>query len=356
MSVPMTVNTFARVTVLVGCAAVSGCGFMFGNDGPFRDRSEDYKKAPEVPLVTMPGGQSTEPLRDIYVIPASEKGLVPEGEFEVPRPEPLVAGAGSDTVRIQKLGDQRWALVGVAPGQVWPQVRAFMGAAGMQLAHADAPAGIMESGWVTLEQRALPSRYRFRIDQGVQRGTSELHVLQMNQGRSDRWPARSDDLEQEDEMLRAVSQFLADSADSAPVSMIADQGISAGGKIALQEGADGRAFIAVDLPYPRAWASLGRALERSSFELTDRDRTAGVYYATLVAAEDEESEGWFGWLWGDDESRLVGEHFQVSLQEASATVGDGARATIHIQPQDASLVLEKSEEQDLLALIKGNIE
>ena len=27
----------------------------------------------------------------------------------------------------------------------------------------------------------MASRFRFRIDQGVQRGTSELHVLQMNQ-------------------------------------------------------------------------------------------------------------------------------------------------------------------------------
>ena len=53
----------------------------------------------------------------------------------------------------------------------------------------------------------------------------------------------------------AIAQFLADSADSAPVSMIAEQGISAGGKISMQEAPEGYTYMRLELPFDRAWAS-----------------------------------------------------------------------------------------------------
>lgn len=335
---------------VAGVLALPGCGMFFGDDGVFRDRAQDYRKAPQVPVVEVPAGKDTETLREIYVIPPIEEKVVPAGEFEVPRPAPLVAGAGTDVVRIQKLGDESWALISLAPGQVWPQVRSFLSAAGMQVARVDARAGIIDTTWLTLEGKALPSRFRFRMEQGVQRGTSELHVLQMNRSSADDWPRNSDDVPQEQEMLRAVAQYLADVADSSPVSMIAEQGLSAGGKISLQESKDGRTYIRLHLPFARAWASLGLALDKSSFELTDKDRSAGVYFARFVGAQDAEEPGWFDWLWGEDENPLVGEVFLVSVErESDATV------TIHLQPENEALAFGRREEQDLLTLIKGNI-
>ncbi|MEZ5503191.1 MAG: outer membrane protein assembly factor BamC [Halioglobus sp.] len=129
----------------------TGCGYLFGDQGVFRDRSEDYKKAPETPALTVPAGMDSAKLTDMYPIPPVQDPFLAEGEFEVPRPVPLSAGAGSDVVRIQKLGEQSWALIGVPPGQVWPQVRNFMAASGMQIARSDAQAGIIESSWVTVE-------------------------------------------------------------------------------------------------------------------------------------------------------------------------------------------------------------
>lgn len=341
----------ARVALLIaGVLSLSGCGAIFGDSGIFRDRAQDYKKAPQVPVVTVPPGKDTQTLREIYVIPQIEDKVVLEGEFEVPRPAPLVAGAGADVVRIQKLGDDSWALISLAPGQVWPQVRSFLSAAGMQVARVDARAGLIESTWLTLEGKSLPSRFRFRMEQGVQRGTSELHVLQMNKGRGEDWPRNSDDLPQEEEMLRAVAQYLADVADSSPVSMIAEQGLSAGGKISLQERADGRTYIQLGLPFDRAWASLGLALEKSSFEITDKDRSRGVYYARFIGSRDAEEAGWFDWLWGEDENPLVGEIFTVSTaREADDLIA------ISLQPENDELDFGRREEQDLLTLIKGNI-
>ena len=58
--------------LLCQCALVlstSGCGYMFGDQGVFRDRSEDYKKAPQTAPVKVPEGMESAPLRDLYVIP-----------------------------------------------------------------------------------------------------------------------------------------------------------------------------------------------------------------------------------------------------------------------------------------------
>ena len=332
----------------------TGCGSLFGDKGLFRDRSEDYKKAPQLQPITVPKGMDTAALREIYVIPKVEDNFLAEGEFEVPRPAPLVSGAsGSEIVRIQKLGDESWALISVPPGQVWPQVRSFMSASGMQVARVDARAGIMETGWFTVEGQSMASRFRFRMEQGVQRGTSELHVLQMDQaGNVNAWPAKSDDTAQAAEMLRAIAQYLADSAESPPVSMIAEQGISAGGKISMQEAPGGYTYIRLELPYDRAWASLGRALEESTFEITDRDRSAGIYYVRLLGPEDGDEAGWLDWMWSSDEGHpMAGQLFLVTMKAQP-----DKSVSIRLQSQDSVALFDKREEQGLLALIKGNID
>tara|TARA_B110000503_G_scaffold20552_1_gene30919 strand:- start:35599 stop:36654 length:1056 start_codon:yes stop_codon:yes gene_type:complete len=331
----------------------TGCGYIFSDDGIFRDRSEDYKAAPELAPITVPAGMNSVPLREMYVIPPVEDKFLSQGEFEVPRPTPLSAGAGSEVVRIQKLGDASWALIGIAPGQVWPQVRNFMSASGMQVARADAQAGIMETNWVTVEDERLTSRFQFRIEQGVQRGTSELHVVQMQQsGGANPWPVKSDDPAQAAEMLQAVSQFLADSADSAPVSMIAEQGISAGGKISLLETPEGASYLELELPFDRAWASLGRALEESSFQITDKDRSSGSYYLLFTGEDEAKQEGWWGSLWNNDDPQpLVGQSFVIFVQALSERA-----VSITLRPQDANMPFDNRDGQQLLSLIKGNID
>lgn len=330
----------------------TGCGYIFGDQGVFRDSSQDYKKAPQTPPVTVPAGMDSVPLRDIYVIPPVEDKFLAPGKFEVPRPEALTTGAGQEIVRIQKLGDDSWILIGVAPGQVWPQVRNFMSVSGMQIARADARAGIMESNWLTVEGQPLASRFQFRMEQGVQRGTSELHVLQMTQGASTaEWPTKSDDPDQGAEMLQAVAQFLADSADSAPVSMIAEQGISAGGKITLQEAPEGYAYLRLELPFDRAWASLGRALEKSSFEITDKDRSSGIYYVRFQGEAAEDEQGWWSKLWQSNDAQPPSDQvLLVSMKSLSEQT-----VSIRLTSQDTGISFDEREEKELLIMIKGNI-
>lgn len=274
---------FFKTLVLVApITLLAGCSFLFGEEGLFPDNTRHYKNAPELAEIVTPpsvAGAKSEP---IYPIPKVNHTNALASEFEVPRPAPLTAGAEYDAVRIQSLGDESWALVAVAPGQLWPQVRAFLTASGIGVGSSDAQAGIIDTQFVTLKDRDLPVRFRFRVETGVQRNTSELHVLQQDRAVTDEaWPASSSDLELEKNMLRNVAQFIANSADSAPVSMMADRAMGDSGRISMED-TDDYTRLRLRLGFARAWASITKGLPDSGFTIDDRDRSAGLFYVTFT--------------------------------------------------------------------------
>lgn len=337
----------------VSCLALllGGCGYLFGDDGFLRDRSGEYREARETEVIETPRGKDAA-LEEMYPIPPVQNEALLSREFEVPRPAPLASGRAEEMVRIQKLGDESWALVAIAPGQLWPQVRGFLSAAGINIGRIDAAQGLIETDWLQLQNQDMQSRFRFRIERGVQRGTSELHILQMNRaGDTGSWPDTSDNLEHESEMLRSVAQYIANSSETAPVSMMADQAISAGGKISVQEDDSGDTYISLGLPFNRAWASLSLGLEAATFEILDRDRSAGRYYVRFVGEEDDDEGGWFDWLFGGDDGHpLADRRFVVSVAEESSS-----EVRIDLAPEDGEPSLDAGQKQVLLEMIKGNI-
>jgi outer membrane protein assembly factor BamC len=152
-------------------------------------------------------------------------------------------------------------------------------------------------------------------------------------------------------MLRGIAQFIANSADTAPVSMMAEQSISASGKVYLQEDDEG-SFISLELPFDRAWASLARSIDLSGFEITDRNRSEGRYYIRYIGTEDEKKSSWFGWLGGgdDDEHPAAG----IPLLVDMATV-EPERMQIRLRPESDPGALSAEQLEALLILIKGNI-
>jgi outer membrane protein assembly factor BamC len=330
--------------------ALGGCSFLFGPDGVFRDTSRDYRQADELPVMKLPEGRESDSLQEIYAIPqVADRGPTRSAEL-VPRPAPLVSGNANQLVRIQRLGDDSWALIGIAPGQLWPQLRSFLSAANVEIARMDAREGIIESSYLELQEQERPARFRFRVERGVQRGNSELHVLQQFLSSDQSWPAQSDDLDLESEMLRGVAQYIANSADTAPVSMMAEQSISASGKVFIEEAESG-SFIVLELSFDRAWASLARALDQSGFEITDRNRSEGLYYLSYRGDEDDSESGWFGWLsGGDDEHPAAGVPLLASVRSTAEE-----RVEIHLDPEAGKDAMSGEELESLLVLIKGNI-
>jgi outer membrane protein assembly factor BamC len=368
----------AVLGILLASATAGGCGWLVGDEGVFRDRGDEYRKAQSIPPMKPPEGKRTEAVEELYAIPVERTDVLLGKEFEVPRPQPLVADPEQNVVRIQKLGEDQWILLDGAPGEVWPRVRAFLISNQIGIEREDAAAGALETGWLVFRDNAeRRERYRFRVEQGVQRNSTEVYITQSGYTKPEgeertppEWADRSVDKERETFMLKELAGFLADTSQSGSVSLLA-QGISTTNKVYLVRDASGRPAIDLRLPFERAWASLGRALPRAEFRVRDLDRSAGIYYVTYEPGTRDEGEaeasgegdgttprpepeekgffsGMFDW-WGDDEDNPAkGRDYRVEMREAEGGV------TIGVVREDGS-DFEEGEVEFLLSLVKAHL-
>ena len=337
---------------------VSGCSYLpeSVNTLPWdtdNELSGDYETAIETSPIEVPSDLDSEAIQQGYPIPKVAINIAIPVTGKVPRPAPLTASSQVDAVRLQRLGGSSWAVVNVAPGQLWPQVRAFLVSSGIDVSSVDATGGLIDTNFVLLQDRELESRFRFRVDSGVQRNTSELHILQQNQAKDidlTSWPENSDDDDLEQKMLRNIAQFIANNAESAPVSMMAGQAMTGAGRISLEESSAGTR-LKLALPFNRAWAATEKGFADAGFRVDDKNRSAGLFYVTYLGPDGEDSESWFGWHWGggDSDDPLIGREFQVMLSTEE-------RKLIYIDVLDAQgQPIDQIEQQGLLILLQGNI-
>ncbi|WP_066966609.1 outer membrane protein assembly factor BamC [Microbulbifer sp. Q7] len=313
------------------CAAVttlSGCG-IFGKDGYFRDRGDDYQLADSLPPLQMPEGVSSKNQEELYEIPQIS-GEVERGDFVVPRPQALSVNVGLDRVKIQKLGSRRWVLVNQPPDEVWPQLHYFLRTTGLQLAMSDAGAGTMETTWLTFgDNPDTKDKYRLQVESGVQPDTTEIHVrhlsapLETPAGGAVNWPAQSSSPEREGWMIDEMSSALAADATGAAASLVA-QAIG-GGKVKVQvmEPAGKEPYIALGLAMNRAWATVSHALNTGAYRLHKEDSDIGIFYVTYDSERElsEDDEGWFSrWGSGSKEDKLAKSAEAYSLQQVLANI------------------------------------
>jgi outer membrane protein assembly factor BamC len=288
---------------IIGALALvlSGCGSLFGPDGYFRDRGDDYLKAETTTPIKLPEGSEGERIGQLFAIPKIEDANAPlPGRFTVPRP------ASSDRVaeqrneiKIQKLGERRWIDINNPPGEVWPGVRSFLAERGMGLADQDPVAGTLDTVWLSLKDSGAgdvsgKDRYRIQLEPGLRTNSTEIHVLQMtasdvtDANRRMPWPSQSVNPDRETWMIKELAAFLA--KDSAPqASMLAQSIGSNERRVELVEQPEPALSMRID--YARAWASVGGSLNRDGFHVDNANRELGqwqVTFSSVVAAEDDD--------------------------------------------------------------------
>jgi outer membrane protein assembly factor BamC len=332
--------------------SMAGCGWLVGENGLMRDRKSDYLKAAVAPPLKLPAGMAAPTIEDLYVIPPSSNAARPR-EFEVPRPSPLLADISDQKVRIQKLQDQQWILVAVPPSQLWTQVREFLLLRRIGIVSEAGQQGTIDTAMFTTEGASGPERYRFHIEQGVQRNMSEVHVLQSN---SSNWPEASAQRDREDWMVKELSEYFASSIDRAAYSLVA-QGINTSSRLDLMRPEQGSAYLLLKLPAERAWASLGYAMKRSPLKSQDVDRSAGTFYARyLPPPREDDKPNWFMGIFKADpeyaDVNYAGNSYVLSIKQ----VAEGVE--IRVQPQEGTERRDDdkftdTEAEFILGLLKG---
>jgi outer membrane protein assembly factor BamC len=304
-----------RATIVAVVGGVSGCSSLFGPEGFFRDRGDDYLNADVIEPMVLPPGVTEESIQQLYMIPTIQNNEVEtSGAFEVPRPQSLSDNAFTDKVKIQKLGDRRWILVNAPPAQVWPQVRNFLSRNSLEVVFTDATTGVIETGWLRFQDdEANKDKYRLQIEQGVQPDSTEIHVRHVSVSRDVpgsgqvNWPATSASQERESWMMDELAATIASDATDGQAASLLAQTIGMSDKVAV-EAVNGEPVLHLNLAYSRAWATVGHAVQKGGFSLWESDDVIGVYYVNFIEEKPEQPEpGFFGRLFGGGKTETQNE-------------------------------------------------
>ena len=304
----------------------------------------------------MPESIGESSVGNTYPVPELQYSSVLPEKFTVPRVESLGDVESMGAVRIQKLFDDRWILVNRAPTQTWPLITRFLQGNNIKLALEDADGGVIETEWLKDADRSgdFREQYRYELRSGVQQNTTEVLVKQRSAGdeslAAQQWK-KSTEEPREESMTNLLAEFLASSPQQASHSLLA-QGISTANKANLAYTPDGQPYITLELPYQRGWASIGLALEKAEFKITDKYHEQGLYYANYEPSSDRRQlrRSWFSRLafWRSNKDEEIKGQYKITVRadsELSAAQSDSLQIRIK---SDTERTLQNNEQAYLL--------
>ncbi|MDE1168037.1 MAG: outer membrane protein assembly factor BamC [Pseudomonas sp.] len=356
-------------------SSTSGCGWLWGEDGYFRDRGSDYLQATQTaPMQTPQDLTLAKRLDPLLPIPRNVADEHATGEFEVPRPLPLQASAEASDFTLQKNGPARWILAQHTPAEVWPIAHQFFEDNGFRIAderpqtgeftttwqHFDELSGSMAKRLTTSASSADgQTRVRVRIEPGVQRNTSEVYVTSVERpaGSTDdvnfpSSPANTGiDSALVDEMLASMSRS---AEKGGSISLVAARDFDAPSRVSLSEDGSGNPVLNVGADLDRAWSSVGRALDHGQWKVEDINRSLGLYYINLAekAENKDEKPGFFSRMFGSaptkEEIEARADRYQVRLSK----VGDSVQVTVE---KNINTVAPADVARRVLSVIQDNL-
>ena len=336
---------------------LSSCGLIDRDSALLGDEGR-YQAAQVIPDMRIPAELDSYTIDQLYVIPESYSADAVAFE-EIPLPRPIEERRREGVI-IQSLSGVRWILIDATPGQVWPLIRDYWTELQIALDYENPGAGILETSWVEIGlDQENRHKYQIRIEPGLHSGYSEIYVTHVQDLRENpiptivTWPEESSSLDLEQDMLRSVSQFLADRNDiyqASSASLLAGT-IQAESKANIIAG-DGRdPVLELKLDYNRAWVQVRQALQSAEIDILDENRDQSVINVRFAGVVDEpDPPGWFGRLLGRGEEIEPNEaqDFSVRILETGAVVNVVTEALVS-NPESGEL------NQELLQVINDNL-
>jgi len=356
-------------------SSTSGCGWIWGPDGYFRDRCSDYLQSRQVAPMQLPAGvQEGKRLDPLLPIPRNVADETIKGEYVVPRPQPLSVVAEASDFSLQKNGDAHWILAQRPPAEVWPVAHQYFQDNGFRVAVDRPQTGEFSTTWQRLDELSASvakrltasgvaadaeTRVRVRIEPGVQRNTSEVYVVSVGRPAGSTadvdFPARTTNLgldsELTDDMLASMSRS---AAKGGSVSLVAARDYDTPSRVALTEDGSGNPVLNVGDDLDRAWSSVGRALNQGDWRVEDINRSTGLYYINLAekASKPENEPGFFSRLFGSaptkEQIEARAERYQVRLVK----VGDNVQVTVE---KNINTVAPADIARRVLGVIQDNL-
>jgi outer membrane protein assembly factor BamC len=356
--------------------STSGCSWLFGQDGYFRDRSSDYLEATQKPPMQLPAGVAeTKRLDPLLPIPRNvaddaQKG----GEFNVPRPQPLATTQDASDFSLQKAGDNRWILAQRSPAEVWPVAHQYFEDNGFRIAEDRPATGEFNTSWQRMDELSAAvakrmstggsaadteTKVRVRIEPGVQRNTSEIYVVSVQRPAGStseaEFPTNSTNVGLDsvltDDMLASLSR---NAEKGGSVSLLAAQDYDTPSRVSLSEDGSGNPVLNLGADLDRAWSSVGRALGQGDWRVEDINRSLGLYYINLAEKADkpENKPGFFARMFSSEETTEQKEARADRYQVRLSKVGDNVQVTVE---KNINTVAPAEIARRVLGVIQDNL-
>ena len=120
-------------------------------------------------------------------------------------------------------------------------------------------------------------------------------------------PAQSDIVEVETQLLNELGGYIAANVADASISFVA-RNISTQSKAELQRDASDLPTLRLNLDFDRAWATVNQALHEAKLDVTDVDRSAGVFYVTVtdqMLNQEEKPSIWTRWFRSEHKRKVT---------------------------------------------------
>ena len=152
---------------------------------------------------------------------------------------------------------------------MWPRVRQFLTTNQFTVLRADATGGVIETAWLNPAQAVAASVIVSALSRACSAALRKCMYCRPIVRPVRSIGRRLHQTSSVNEMMKAVAQFIADNGGGGAVSMLAQKGIDAQGKVFLERKAGQPQHLRLALPFNRAWASLEIALPKAGFAVDD---------------------------------------------------------------------------------------
>lgn len=328
----------------------TGCSWLGGDKGYFRDRSGEYAQAGELPQMLLPEGVQSKQLDPLLPLPPGQAGEVVAQEIQ--RPHIMGSSQLEGDFTIQRSGKQSWISAQRIPAEVWALAQAYFHELGFVLAEERPDRGEFSTDW--LAESALPEatrsalklgkgqqlRYLVRIQPGALRNTSDLFVFSaLRKGdKVSAWTQADSAALTDNIALTGLERYFGDMGQQRQaVSMLGNQSFDAPRRVTLVE-TEGLQVLRLDSNLDRAWSGVGRSLNAAGIYVEDVDRSLGLYFIDLSRKAEQAEPGFFKRLFSSQKRQQkktetaqyrvrltqTGQQVFVTLEQAGGQLADAA--------------------------------
>ncbi len=333
------------ITALTGCSSISE--FMAGDKVDYRSASNQTQGLDIPPDLTQLNRNQS--LTSATISASSMLQANHPSPAMVATPV-LATSSGNASLRIERLGDQRWLSTSLSADQVWPMLLEFWKERGFNIESEQANLGVIETEWA--ENRAkLPQdflrqslgkildglystgerdKFRTRIER-TPSGGSEIfishrgmvEVYTNSRSESTTWQARPNDPQLEAIFLQRLMIKLGSPEKTAQIAVANTPAPAAKSSVVLDQ--QGNAVLQINEIFDRAWRQVGLSLDRSGFTVEDRDRAKGLYFVRYVDPQEinKEQPGLLSKLFSKNTGPAL-EKYRVQVQ----SLGTSSRVTV----------------------------